>query len=242
MKQTILLIFLFTINLLGCCQKKESLKIELNTIVKNKNTILKISLTNCSSKGLFFPAFNVYDILIFFDSNGVNISDSASYLSTRVSGSTKFIDKNYKRNSDYISDIECFFDYDSCVNNKIEVNRVLMNLIDLEYSEISREKEIQVLEDSLFYREFLVYKYYPLMIIPSGKTINSYINLYDIIKTFKKIKVVAKIDYSGPMRSTSSDLFDINDSLKFSNYYIDEIDSYVRFQDIVVSDTIKISN
>lgn len=113
MKHTILLIFFFTISILGCCQEKESLKIEFKSIKKNKDTILKIKLTNCSSKGLFFPAFNVYDILNFFDSNGVNISDSARYLSTRVSGPTKFIYENYKRNSDYISDIECFFDYDS---------------------------------------------------------------------------------------------------------------------------------
>jgi hypothetical protein len=94
MKRPILLIFFFTISHFGHCQEKESLKIELHSIVKNKVPILKIKLTNCSSKGLFFPDFSVYDILIFFDSNGVNISDSASYLSTRVSCSTKFIELN----------------------------------------------------------------------------------------------------------------------------------------------------
>lgn len=236
------MLFLLILSQNSCTPKKDLIEIQLSVKKNNKDLLLEMIVINNSKKSFYFPDFSALETLEFIDIGGNSITDTCRYLSYHVSGPTKLMLENRKRQSDFYMNYQYCFDYDSIVKYKeIEVNSVAKNLIDLEFKINPICDDFQIIEESKICKNYLLSKYCPLLIIHPGKSALFYINLADIMRVFKKIKIVSTLNFPENAHKLSFDL--INDHLETDNfrYAIERINNYEKFNDIAISDTIIIS-
>jgi hypothetical protein len=79
------------------------------------------------------------------------------------------------------------------------------------------------------------------LIIPPGESALFYINIIDIMRVFKKIKIISCVDLLENNNNISFDLVDDTDETDNFKYATEKINNYKIFDDMAISDTIIIS-
>ena len=233
--------FFFHLFFIGAYFYNPHIKVELKSFEKEDRSILKINILNSDCEDLYIPNFSIYNCLKFFDSDNNDITDSASYILRRETEPLIFIEKQRKRNKNYISTYEFCTFYETS-GDKYEVNKVLMKAIDLEYLYFQDNNltEITTSIDSGIIKEYLMNKYCPLMILPNKICVHYYINLSSVVRKYGSVKVIVNLDAPTYDDAFPEKVFYSNDTLNFYKSYLEEIDKYHLFN-CKVSESITVS-
>jgi hypothetical protein len=240
LRQSAIILIIF--QLVNCQSNQKRIIIELKHIKEDGCSFLSVQIKNVSEDSLFFPNFIIENFLEFYDHHNKNITDSAHYLANRVTGPCFSFEKIRDENIEFILSINSCFDYDTLEEYRhYKVNEILIEAIELEYSNFQANNSVNILNDSMAIKNFILQNYCPFVIIPPKKSIYYCVNLEDIVKRFKTIKIVANIDYSNYNYRKVERINFYNNSIYVEKGVLNEVNDFMRYNEIVISDTIVIS-
>ena len=229
------------ITLIACTNMNSNHSVNVNFNFYDVDSVkfLKISVENHNNYGIYFPEIGLNSFK-FFNQSDKDVSDSIfkdTYLREPMTFKSNFVKSKCdgKTISNPIPTI-CS-NYDSLIRYKnTEIGKILFETCGIEYNNFLKYNNLSVIEDSLFFKSLLIFKYSSSIFIKPYSVKNWCFNVKYVLDSNSIVKVL--FDYVPPkIEGYQKISYAPYDSLRVKNGTLKEIDSYHLFMNKITSDT-----